>query len=200
MKTLTNLISAFIFVLALSTSVRAQTQTQSFNIDPAASQLTWTGYAEVGSWAPTGTLRLAKGQVMRTGNQINSATMTMDMTSIRHENDRLQTHLRDEAFFDAAHFPTATFVLRSLSGTTATGQLTLKGVTKTVSFPVTISSDGIGLRIKGRALIDRTQFGIRYNSTSFFSDLGDQAIKNEFALVFDVLAKPVVPVKRSATR
>ncbi|AKD55926.1 YceI family protein [Spirosoma radiotolerans] len=198
MKTLTNLISVFVFVLALSTSSRAQSQ--SFNIDPDASQLTWTGYAEVGSWAPTGTLRLAKGYVTRTGNQISSATMTMDMTSIQHENDRLQAHLRDEAFFDVARFPTATFVLRSLSGTTATGQLTLKGVTKPVSFPVTISPDGAGLRIKGRALIDRTQFGIRYNSTSFFADLGDQAIKNEFSLQFDVLAKPVVPAKRSASR
>lgn len=200
MKTLTTLTAAFVFLLALSISVQAQTQAQSFNIDQAASQLTWTGYAEVGSWAPTGTLRLAKGQVTRTGSQISSATMTMDITSIQHENERLQTHLRDEAFFDAAHFPTATFVLRSLSGTTATGQLTLKGVTKTVSFPVTINSDGTGLRIKGRALIDRTQFGIRYNSTSFFADLGDQAIKNEFALAFDVLAKPVIPIKRSATR
>lgn len=198
MKTLTNFIAAFVFLLALSVSVQAQPQ--SFSIDPDASQLTWTGYAEVGSWAPTGTLRLAKGQVTRTGNQINSATMTMDMTSIRHENERLQTHLRDEAFFDAAHFPMATFVLRSLSGTTATGQLTLKGVTKPVSFPVTSSPDGTGLRIKGRALIDRTQFGIRYNSTSFFADLGDQAIKNEFALAFDVLAKPAMPIKRSATR
>ncbi|GAB3782812.1 hypothetical protein GCM10028818_39450 [Spirosoma horti] len=198
MKTLTNIISAFIFVLTLSISVRAQSQ--SFSIDTDASKLTWTGYAEVGSWAPTGTLRLSRGQVTRTGNQISSATMTMDMTSIQHENDRLQTHLRDEAFFDAARFPTATFVLRSLSGTVATGQLTLKGITKTVSFPVTVGQDGTGLRIKGRALIDRTQFGIRYNSTSFFADLGDQAIKNEFALAFDVLAKPVTSAKRSATR
>lgn len=195
MKTLTNFMAAFVFLLALSMS--AQAQSQSFSIDTDASQLTWTGYAEVGSWAPTGTLRLAKGQVTRTGNQITSATMTMNMTSIRHENDRLQTHLRDEAFFDAAHLPTATFVLRSFSGTTATGQLTLKGVTKSVSFPATVSPDGTGLRIKGRALIDRTQFGIRYNSTSFFAD---QAIKNEFALAFDVLAKPVIPIKRSATR
>lgn len=198
MKTLTNFTSVVVFLFALTAS--AQAQSQLLSIDPDASQLTWTGYAEVGSWAPTGTLHLAKGQLTRTGNRINNATIIMDMTSIRHDNDRLQTHLRDEAFFDAAHFPTATFVLRSLSGTTATGQLTLKGVTKPISFPVTVSPDGTGLRIKGRALIDRTQFGIRYNSTSFFSDLGDQAIKNEFALQFDVLAQPALSTRRSATR
>jgi polyisoprenoid-binding protein YceI len=126
--------------------------------------------------------------------------MTLDMTTIRHENGQLQTHLRDEAFFDATRFPTATFVLRTLTGTTATGQLTLKGVTKPVSFPVLVSQEGDGLRIKGRAVIDRTQFGIRYNSNSFFSGLGDQAIKNEFALTFDVVAKPVVASKQGSTR
>ncbi|MBC3785274.1 hypothetical protein [Spirosoma utsteinense] len=45
-----------------------------------------------------------------------------------------------------------------------------------------------------------TQFGVRYNSASFFTDLGDQAIKNEFALTFDLLAKPVGNSKRRPTR
>lgn len=192
------LIATVIFTLTTATSVRAQNQ--SYSIDASASQLTWTGYAEIGSWAPSGTLQLLLGQLTRTGNQTSSATMTMDMTTIRHENGQLQTHLRDEAFFDATRFPTATFVLRALTGTTATGQLTLKGVTKPVSFPVVVSQEGSGLRIKGRAVIDRTQFGIRYNSTSFFSGLGDQAIKNEFVLTFDVIAKPVLTSKRSSTR
>ncbi|GAB3639658.1 YceI family protein [Spirosoma arcticum] len=195
MKTI--LISA---IILLTTVLSVRAQNQAYTIDANASQLTWTGYAEVGSWAPSGTLQLAKGQVTRNGNQISSATMTLDMTTIRHENGQLQTHLRDEAFFDVTRFPTATFVLRALTGTTATGQLTLKGVTKSVSFPVVVSQEGTGLRIKGRAVVDRTQFGIRYNSTSFFSGLGDQAIKNEFALTFDVIAKPVAVSKQRSAR
>ena len=195
MKTL--LTSAFILI---TTVLSVQAQNRAYTIDANASQLTWTGYAEVGSWAPSGTIQLAKGQVTRTGNQISSATMTLDMTTIRHENGQLQTHLRDEAFFDVTRFPTATFVLRTLTDMTATGQLTLKGVTKPVSFPIVVSQEGTGLRIKGRAVIDRTQFGIRYNSTSFFSGLGDQAIKNEFALTFDVIAKPVATSKQGSAR
>lgn len=196
MKTLR--ISAIILALATATSALAQNQ--SYTINASASQLAWTGYAEVGSWAPSGTIQLVKGQLTRNGTQIRSATMTMDMTTIQHENGQLQTHLRDEAFFDATRFPTATFVLRTLTGTTASGQLTLKGVTKPVSFPVVVSQAGNGLRVKGRAVIDRTQFGIRYNSTNFFADLGDQAIKNEFALTFDLIAQPVVTSQQSATR
>lgn len=196
MKTL--LISAIILTLTTALSVQAQNQT--YTIDANASQLTWTGYAEVGSWAPSGTIQLLKGQVTRNGNQINNATMTLDMTTIRHENGQLQAHLRDEAFFDVTQFPTATFVLRALTGTTASGQLTLKGVTKPVSFPVVVDREGNGLRIKGRAVVDRTQFGIRYNSNSFFSGLGDQAIRNEFALTFDVIAKPVATSKQGSAR
>ena len=187
-------------IILLTIVLSVQAQNQAYTIDPSASQLIWTGYAEVGSWAPSGTIQLAKGQVTRNGNQISNATITLDMTTIRHENGQLQTHLRDEAFFDATRFPTATFVLRALTGTTATGQLTLKGITKSVSFPVVVSQESTGLHIKGRAVIDRTQFGIRYNSTSFFSGLGDQAIKNEFALTFDVVAKPVATSKQGTTR
>jgi len=194
----TGLTAAIILTLTTALSVKAQNQV--YTIDANASQLTWTGYAEVGSWAPSGTLQLVKGQLTRTANQISRTTMTLDMTTIRHENGQLQTHLRDETFFDVTRFPTATFVLRTLTGTTATGQLTLKGVTKPVTFPVVVSQEGEALRIKGRAVIDRTQFGIRYNSTSFFADLGDQAIKNEFTLAFDVVAKPVAASKRDATR
>ncbi len=194
MKTL----SIFVCILTLVTAPVALAQNQPLLIDTNASQLTWTGYAEVGSWAPSGTLHVLNGQLTRKGNLINNATITMDMTTIQHENDRLQAHLRDEAFFDVTHFPTAIFVLRSLTGATATGQLTLKGVTKTISFPVAISQEGSGLRVKGRATLDRTQFGIRYNSTSFFADLGDQAIKNEFTLSFDLVTKPAVQTGKQA--
>ncbi|AUD00377.1 YceI family protein [Spirosoma pollinicola] len=189
----------FACILMLVTATGTLAQNQPITIDANASQLSWTGYAEVGSWAPTGTIHLLKGQLTRVGSQINSATITMDMTTIQHENDRLQAHLRDEAFFDVIHFPTATFALRSLTGTTATGQLTVKGVTRSISFPVVVSEENNGLRLKGRALIDRTQFGIRYNSTSFFADLGDQAIKNEFSLSFDLITKPIMKAARQRT-
>lgn len=186
-------------VLMLSALTDTIAQTKSFTIDATASQISWTGYAEVGSWAPTGTIRLARGQFTQATNQITSATLTLDMTSIQHENQQMQDHLLSDTFFDVTRFPEATFVLRSLTGTTATGQLTIKGITKPISFPIVLSQVGTALRIKGKAVVDRTQYGVRYNSTSFFADLGDQAIKNEFTLAFDLMAKPAGTSKRSET-
>ncbi len=182
MKTL---LIATIFLFASITSAQAQRTT--LPVDPKASKLTWTGYAEIGSYAPSGQIQMKQGQVILTNNQLSGGTFVIDMATIQHENSQLQGHLREETFFDIARFPTATFVLTRIVGNTATGQLTIRGVTKPISFPVAVSRENNAIRIKGRAIIDRTQFGIRYNSVSFFSDLGDQAIKNTFALGFDVV-------------
>jgi polyisoprenoid-binding protein YceI len=189
MKTL--LISTIILFVGIVSTANAQRTT--LPIDPKASKLTWTGYAEVGSYAPTGSIQLQKGQLTLVKDQTVGGTFVIDMTTLQHENGQLQGHLREDTFFDVARFPTATFVLTRLVGTTATGQLTIRGVTKPVSFPVVIRPETNGLRVTGQAVIDRTVFGIRYNSTSFFANLGDQAIKNTFALTFDLVARPVLP-------
>ncbi|SOD92102.1 YceI family protein [Spirosoma fluviale] len=178
---------SFFFAFALVSSTVAQSQ---FTVDAKASQLNWTGYAELGSWAPSGTIQVSKGQFSVAGRQITTGRISIDMTTLQHEDAKLQAHLRDEDFFDIARYPTATFLLASLSGQVATGQLTIRGVTRPVTFPVVVSPEGDGLRIKGKAVIDRTQFAIRYNSTSFFSGLGDYAIKNEFSLAFNIVVKP----------
>jgi polyisoprenoid-binding protein YceI len=186
MKTL--LITAILLFVGIA-SATAQT---TLTIDPKASKLTWTGYAEVGSYAPSGSIQLQKGQLTLAKDQIVGGTFVIDMTTLQHENGQLQGHLREDTFFDVTRFPTATFVLTKLAGTTATGQLTIRGVTKAVSFPVNIRPETNGFRISGQAVIDRTVFGIRYNSTSFFANLGDQAIKNTFALGFDLVSGSVV--------
>ena len=190
--------TSVILFFAIATSSVAQSQL--LIVDTKASQLIWTGYAEVGSWAPSGRIQLKSGQFSRTNKGISNGTVTVDMTTVQQENNDLQTHLLGGDFFDTAHFSTATFALRSLNNSTATGLLTIKGVTKPVSFPVVVSQDGDGLRVKGKALIDRTQFGIRYNSTSFFSGLGDYAIRNDFSLMFDVVAKPLTVSKEHPAR
>jgi len=73
----------------------------------------------------------------------------------------------------------------------AVGELTLKGITKSVRFPVTITPRPDGLRVQGTASLDRTQFGVNYKSSSFFQNLGSYAIRNDFTLAFDVVAKTV---------
>lgn len=180
------LLLAFSLVFSL---LAAQPASSTYHADPKASQIFWTGHAEVGTYAPTGTVQLRQGSFEYDGRTLRNGRFEFDMRTIEQEQAQLAEHLRAPEFFDVATYPTAVFVLREVRNGTATGQLTLKGVTKPVQFPVRVKPEPRGLlRIQGTATIDRTQFGINYNSSSFFQNLGSYAIRNEFELRFDVVA------------
>jgi polyisoprenoid-binding protein YceI len=180
------IILALLLLLSLASFQPAAT---TYQVNLAASQLTWTGHAEAGTWAPSGTVHLHRGTFEYDGRTLRAARFEFDMTTIKHEDAKLTEHLRGTDFFDAEKHPTAVFVLRDVKGGVAAGQLTLKGVTKPVQFPVTLERQPDGsLRVKGTATLDRTQFGINYNSSSFFQNLGSYAIRNDFQLAFDIVA------------
>ena len=161
-----------------------------FRLDPAASTLAWTGHAEAGSWAPQGTIRLREGLVVAEGTAVRAARVVVDMATIAHEQAQLAEHLRGPDFFDATRFPTAVFELTAFQNGQARGTLTLKGIRKPVAFPVSVTAEpGGGLRLRGTASIDRTQFGVNYNSSSFFQNLGSYAIRNDFQVAFEVVAR-----------
>jgi polyisoprenoid-binding protein YceI len=173
----------FLFLILLGLCAFQPAPT-TYQLDPATSHITWTGYAEVGGYAPTGTVQLRQGEVAYDGRYLRHGRVEA----------QLAEHLRGPDFFDAERYPSAVFMLKEMKGELAVGLLTLKGVTKPVQFPLTLKCLANGqLRLQGVATLDRTQFGVNYNSSSFFQNLGSYAIRNEFRLEFDVVA-----VKRSA--
>ena len=183
------LMKPLFLLLVLLGLCAAQPATSTYHLDPTASRITWTGYAEVGGYAPTGTLHVRQGEVAYDGRRLLRGRVEFDMRTITHEQAQLAEHLRGPDFFDAARYPTATFVLKEMKGEQAVGQLTLKGVTKPVQFPITLTALPNGqLHIQGATTLDRTQFGVNYNSSSFFQNLGSYAIRNEFRLEFEVVA------------
>ncbi|NVO83876.1 YceI family protein [Hymenobacter terrestris] len=158
-----------------------------YRIGPAA--VAWTGYAEVGSYAPSGTVQLRRGRFSYDGRTLRNGRFEFDMTTLAQEQAQLAEHLRGEDFFAVAKYPTAVFELREVRAGMAVGQLTLRGVTKPVRFPLVVEPRPDGrLHISGSATLDRTQFGIHYNSSSFFQNLGSYAIRNDFRLAFDLTA------------
>lgn len=181
---------ALLFLLTAALLLAARPAATTYQLLPAASRLTWTGHAELGSYAPSGTLQLAAGELRYNGRRLLAGRVLVDMRSLRHDNAQLQEHLRGPEFFDVGQFPTAEFRLQQATSGQVRGRLTVKGVAQTVTFPLTLSPGPDGtLRLRGTASLDRTRFGIRYNSTSFFTDLGDRAIRNDFQLSFDLLAR-----------
>ncbi|RSK46856.1 YceI family protein [Hymenobacter rigui] len=177
---------ALLLVLLLAA---ARPATDTYQINPATCRVTWTGYAEVGGYAPSGTVQLRSGTFTYDGRTLRAGRFEFDMRTIEQEQAQLAEHLRGSDFFDVARFPTAVFVLQEVQGSTATGQLTLRGVTRSIQFPLTVATEPNGqLRVTGAAVLDRTRFGINYNSSSFFQNLGSYAIRNEFKLTFAIVA------------
>ncbi len=181
----TNLIIIFIIFL-LNNRLSAQT---TFPVNTVNSIITWTGHAEVGSYAPAGTLKLKDGTVTVKEKQSIAAKITVDMGSMKQDNEHLLEHLKSSDFFDVLKYPVSTIKIDRVINGNAYGKLTIKNKTLPFQSPVTIDiKDGI-TTISGKTIVDRTKYGIIYNSGNFFSGLGDKAIKNTFDVAFNISLK-----------
>jgi polyisoprenoid-binding protein YceI len=121
----------------------------------------------------------------------SKANVTIDVSSINTHMDQRDAHLKSPDFFDAAKFPTITFVSTKFTPTAITGHLTMKGVTKEVTIPVTISGPvktmmgGKAIGITGSVTINRQDYGINWNKTL---DQGGVAVSNDVAITISIEA------------
>ncbi len=155
---------------------------------PQSSSLNWTGYGAVGDYALSGQIRLQKGEVTTTQEEaVSKGSFVIDMNTIQHSNAGLVKHLRNKDFFNTNKYPTATFALESIHEGVANGQLTLLGTSQPISFPAELLFDGAQLTVKGKATVDRTKFGMDYNSPTRFPDIGKKGIRDDMLLEFELL-------------
>ncbi len=174
-----------LFIASVSLSINSFAQSV-FKANTEKSKFSWTGYAAVGTYAPTGNIKLNSGSLTFDGKNITKANFEFDMKTISHENKDLQNHLRNEDFFDVEKYPKATFILEKIVDNQATGLLKIKAVQKKISFPITVIKSDKDISFQAVINVNRTEFGIKYNSTNFFSNLGDYAIKDNFEFRLDL--------------
>lgn len=177
-------LSLSLLIILLSINCNAQ---KKFTFNDAKSKFAWTGYASVGTYAPTGTLKMKMGSLELKGKNIEKAIFEFDMKSLSHENKDLESHLKNEDFFDVEKYPKAVFLVEKITDKDASGTLKIKDVKKKISFPIVIKKTDKEIRIFATININRTDFGIKYNSTSFFQNLGDYAIKDTFDFKIDLM-------------
>ena len=101
--------------------------------------------------------------------------------------EKLEGHLKADDFFGTDKFPTAKLVFKTIGKKSAgvyavTADLTIKGITNPVKFNITVGKNTATAALK----VDRTKYGIKYNSGSFFDGLGDKTINDEFELAVDL--------------
>ena len=153
----------------------------------------WTGSKPAGQH--NGTFTVSEGQLFVENNAISAGEFTIDMKSLKvldlsdaKQNSDLAGHLLSGDFFQADSFPTAKFVISTVTalatpdslGNTHTiaGNLTLKGATKGVSFPAKVALADGNCTAECALSIDRTQWGVVYGSKNIFKNLGDKFIND----------------------
>ncbi|HEY6803936.1 MAG TPA: YceI family protein [Pyrinomonadaceae bacterium] len=119
----------------------------------------------------------------------SSVTITIQTASVTTDTDDLTTHLKTPDFFDVAKFPEATFTSTEIkaggdkgASHTVTGNFQLHGVTKSISFPATISAGPDGITVESTFSINRKDFGINYAGAA------DNLIRDEVVMSLHIKA------------
>ncbi|MCF7797955.1 MAG: YceI family protein [Lentisphaeria bacterium] len=173
-------------------------------LDTQASKLGWWAHKVTGEHH--GTVDIARGYAVIKDGQLVGGQAIAQMNTITDEdiespewNAKLVNHLKSDDFFMVEKFPEATLSLTKLAygendSITVTADLTIKGITHPVTFPLIVNENTNGTwHAQGEVTVDRTLWDIRYRSGKFFPDIGDKLIYDDFKLNFDLqtLAKPV---------
>jgi len=190
--------SLFIAALIAIVAMAFTTAHLEYKVDSKQSKLTWLGKKVTGEH--TGNISISDGKILSDGKAIKGGSFTIDMNSITCNdltdagyNQKLVGHLKSDDFFGCEKNPKANFVITKVTPSgkdqyNVKGNLTIKGISKEVEFPATITHAGNQVKANATIVVDRTKYDIKYGSGSFFDNLGDKAINNEFELKVELVA------------
>jgi polyisoprenoid-binding protein YceI len=181
-----------VLAVSLSTAVFAGSQ----KVDTSKSTVKWLGKKVTGEHF--GTIAVKEGALEVANGKVSGGKVVIDMNSLKCDdikdagmNGKLVGHLKSDDFFSVASFPTSELVVSKVESNgnnhTFSGNLTIKGITNPATFTATSSKDGKSTVYKGVLTIDRSKYNVKYGSKSFFDNLGDKMIYDEFSLDFNLL-------------
>ncbi len=184
-----------VLLAAIALTVGLGVQAKTVKVDASKSTISWLGKKVTGEHS--GTIDLKSGELKIDGGAIAGGDFVVDMTSIKNTdltdaewNGKLVGHLKSDDFFAVEKYPEAKLVITkeaAFSGdkATATGDLTIKGTTHPVTFDVTKDGNTYTAEIT----VDRSKYDVRYGSKSFFDNLGDKVIYDEFYLTVKLVVE-----------
>ena len=173
---------------------------EKLTIKPEASNIEW--YAEKVTGKHNGLVNLKSGSIELANGQLKGGSFTIDMTSIKVTDlegeyaQKLEGHLNSADFFNTAEHQTAKFTItgvkpqtEGVNNTIINGNLAIKGISHPVSFPAKVETTDGKFAAYGEIVVDRSKYDVRYGSNSFFDNLGDKAIYDEFTMKVSLGAK-----------
>ncbi len=184
----------YLIFTAMIISSASATAQQKLTADKDRTTLNWLGEKVTGEHS--GTINLKEGWLSWNNNTITGGEFLIDMTTIKDvdRNERLEGHLRSDDFFGVDKFPVSKLVItgsESFEKGTAVvkGNLTIKGITHPLEFKANRMVKEEGTWFYANIVVDRTKYNVRYGSGSFFDNLGDKVIYDEFKLKVALLVR-----------
>lgn len=167
---------------------------ENFKVDVENSTLNWKGYKPTGSH--TGTITLASGNIVLKNNKITGGNFVADMGTIidSEGSAKLEGHLKSEDFFEIAVYPTSKFEITEIANKgekiQVTGNMTIKGITKQLTFPASLKVNNDNMMLTSDTFqINRADFNVKFKSKTFFNDLKDKFVNDEFDFQVTIIAK-----------
>lgn len=196
MKRIGLLMIAVLIMSVILTPGTAFAKKDNLKLNTVNSKVEWLGKKVTGEHS--GTIKVNTGSLVLSDGEIVEGSFIVDMTSIVNTDikdegykAKLEGHLKSDDFFGVEKFPESKFEI-----TTATkmddgnykvkGNITIKGITEEVEFTVNLHKHDATVHVSGKMTIDRTKFNVRYGSGSFFDNLGDKTIYDDFELNLDL--------------
>jgi polyisoprenoid-binding protein YceI len=162
-------------------------ETTTYVIEPSTSKVAWTGAKITASHE--GSFSQFKGTIAVARGRPESAKIHLDIDtrSLTTQPDKLMGHLKSADFFDVEGFPKAIFDSTSITTSittggasganyTVTGNLSLHGVTKSVTFPAAVTVSPAKVSAKADFSISRKDWNLVYPG------MPNDLIKDEVAI------------------
>jgi polyisoprenoid-binding protein YceI len=181
-----NLKTIAIALVAVFSTVTVAAQNKKINVEK--SKIEWVGKKVTG--AHNGTINFSSGTLVFEGKKLKGGSFEVNMNTITvldleagKGKEKLEGHLKADDFFGVDKHSTAKLEFKKIAdqgnGTyTITADLTIKNITQPVTFELGVSDE----RVRTTFMVDRTKYDIKYGSGSFFDNLGDKAINDNFEL------------------
>tara|TARA_Y100001934_G_C12329071_1_gene764104 strand:- start:1047 stop:1643 length:597 start_codon:yes stop_codon:yes gene_type:complete len=187
---------ALSFALTLGLTFAPNAQGKTFSIDTQKSQIKWTGKKITEKHY--GKIKVKTGDVIIDESGLTGGKIVIDMTSITCDdikrpksNKKFIKHLKNDDFFKTDKFPESSLNIKTATKSSEgkyniSADMTILDQTHPIQFTLSVTPNGNGYQAKGMVVIDRTKWGIRYGSGTFFDNLGNRAILDDFDIEFEL--------------
>lgn len=181
------LISCFTFITNAQKKIK---------IDTTKSVVKWTGSNLFKYNKHFGTVKFINGHIIKSNDVILGGRFEIDMNAIVNTdgkyNDMLVSHLKNQDFFDVEKHPVATLeftevVHKNVNTIKVKAKLTIKDITNEIDFNIKFKVVDGTYEMNSKFIIDRTRWGIKYESKGLFGSIKDDIISD--AIEFEVVLK-----------